>query len=61
MKLCSFFALVSFVQTKESKKLTCAVAELYQGQVSTTRLGLKCQKWNTRKPHFPKVTPKVKI
>ena len=61
MKIRYLFVLISYVYCKEPKKLNCATAGVYQGQVSTTQLGIPCQKWNTKEPHYPKVTPKAKI
>ena len=61
MKISSAFVFISYVQCKEPKKLNCSVAGVYQGQVSTTQLGIPCQRWNTKEPHYPKVTPKAKI
>ena len=56
-----FFAALSLSDSKEPKKLNCAMAGVYQGLVSTTQLGRNCQKWNSREPHHPKHTPKVMI
>ena len=61
MKIRSVFVLLSYVYCKEPKKLNCTTAGLYQGQVSITQLGIPCQKWNTKEPHYPKVTPKAAI
>ena len=61
MKIRSVYVLLSYVYCKEPKKLNCATAGLYQGQVSITQLGIPCQKWNTKEPHYPKVTPKAEI
>jgi len=61
MKIRSAFVLISYVQGEEPQKLNCAIAGVYQGQVSATQLGIPCQKWNTKEPHYPKVYPKAKI
>ena len=61
MKIRSAFVVLLYVYCKDPKKLNCAIAGLYQGQVSITQLGIPCQKWNTKEPHYPKVTPKAEI